>query len=400
MTSGVDVRRARAERGFTIIELMIATAIMMTITGALFAVMNPSTGMFQAQPEVADLQQRLRVAVDSLQKDLIMAGAGTYSGASAGTLSNFMAPLMPYKAFGDTPDPVNGTYFRTDAISLMYVPPTPSQTTITDPMPAQSSEIKVTPQANCPSKKQQLCGFEIGDKLIIFDGMGNWDFFTVTQVQDAAAHLQHRLHDFTVSYAAGSYVTAVTVAMYYLNTNETTKTYQLMYHDGVEARPLVDNVVKLEFQYFGDSQPPVLTGKPLSDPIGPWTTYGPPPPPLTETRAGWPQGESCTFKVVSGQHVPRLTALGPGIGQVELTKAMLEDGPWCPGTAGANHFDADILRVRRVRVKLRVQAALAALRGPASTLFMKGGTGQAGDRLVPDQELMFDVTPRNMNLGR
>jgi hypothetical protein len=111
-------------------------------------------------------------------------------------------------------------------------------------------------------------------------------------------------------------------------------------------------------------------------------------------------GESCTFRVENGQHVPRLAPLGPGIGQVELTQAMLEDGPWCPGAAGVNRFDADILRVRRVRVRLRVQAALATLRGPAGALFMKGGTAHAGDRMVPDQEIQFDVTPRNMNLGR
>ena len=401
MTTGIAAPPTRSEHGFTIIELMIATAIMMTVTGAIFAVLNPAQGTFQTQPEMADMQQRMRVGVDSLQKDLIMAGAGTYTGAAAGTLSYFMAPLMPFKAFGDTPDSASGVYFRDDAISFMYVPPTPSQTTITDPMPAQSSEIKVTPQPNCPGNKtNQLCGFEVGDHLIIFDQMGNWDFFTVTQVQDAAAHLQHRLHDFSVSYAAGSYVTAIRVGMYYLHSDDATATYQLMYHNGVDARPLVDNVVDMAFQYFGDNQPPQLTGKPLADPLGPWTTYGPPPPPLTETRSGWPQGESCTFEVENGQHVPRLSPIGPGIGQVELTQAMLTDGPWCPGPAAPNRFDADILRLRRVRVTLRVQAALAALRGPASVLFMKGGTASSGDRMVPDQEIRFDVTPRNMNLGR
>jgi len=85
---------------------------------------------------------------------------------------------------------------------------------------------------------------------------------------------------------------------------------------------------------------------------------------------------------------------------VELTPGMLSDGPWCPDGTSPNRFDADLLRVRSVRVTVRVQAALASLRGPASALFLKGGTARAGDLYVPDLEVQFDVTPRNLNLGR
>ena len=395
--------RVRSEAGFTLVELLIATLIMMSVTGAIFSVMNPSQGMFQTQPEVSDLQQRLRVGVDTLHKDLVMAGAGTYTGQAAGALSYFFAPIMPYRAFGDGTDPSRGVYYRRDTISLLYVPPTPAQTTVSQPMPPNSAELKVTPQPNCPKNHQeQLCGFDEGNRLIIFDGGGNWDTFTVTQVQDAAAHLQHRGQDFTVAYAAGSNVTQVASAMYYLRVDDAAKTYQLMYEDGWnDPLPVVDNVVKLEFQYFGESQPPVLTGKALASVPGPWTTYGPVPPPLGTTRNGWPAGENCTFMVSGGQHVPRLAQLSAGgVGQVEITESMLTDGPWCPDPAKPNRYDADLLRVRRVRVTLRVQAALAALRGPAGALFTKGGTAKAGDRFIPDQELQFDVTPRNLNLGR
>ena len=91
------MRRLHREGGFTLTEMMISTGIMIAVTGAVFHMMNPAQGTFQAQPEVADMQQRMRVAVDSLTKDLVMAGAGTYVGASAGALYNFMAPIMPYR---------------------------------------------------------------------------------------------------------------------------------------------------------------------------------------------------------------------------------------------------------------------------------------------------------------
>jgi hypothetical protein len=58
------------------------------------------------------------------------------------------------------------------------------------------------------------------------------------------------------------------------------------------------------------------------------------------------------------------------------------------------------LRLRKVGVRLRVQVASAMLRGPAGTLFTRAGTSPGGASFVPDQEVRFDVTPRNMNFGR
>ena len=85
---------------------------------------------------------------------------------------------------------------------------------------------------------------------------------------------------------------------------------------------------------------------------------------------------------------------------IKLTAAQLTDGPWCPDVNNANRGDADLLRIRKVAVTIRVEAALDALRGPASALFTRGGTSRGGNKWVPDQEIRFEVSPRNMNLGR
>jgi hypothetical protein len=85
---------------------------------------------------------------------------------------------------------------------------------------------------------------------------------------------------------------------------------------------------------------------------------------------------------------------------VKLAAAQLTDGPFCPNNTDGNRWDADLLRIRKVGVTLRVQSAVAALRGPAGALFTRGGTSRGGNKWVPDQELHFDLSPRNLNLGR
>src|SRR6478609_4282471 len=89
-------RRTRSgEAGYTILELLISTAIMVTVTGAIFSLMNPAEGNAQAQPEVADMQQRMRIGNDTLFKELVMSGAGPYQGPATGALVNFFAPILP-----------------------------------------------------------------------------------------------------------------------------------------------------------------------------------------------------------------------------------------------------------------------------------------------------------------
>lgn len=393
----------RGDAGFTLAEMLIASAIMLTVTATVFSLMNPAQGVFKAQPEVSDMQQRMRVGVDSLTGNLMMTGAGTYAGTSAGALFNYFSPLLPFRTGDIGDDPAAGVYYRKDALTLMYVPTTSAQTTIRDAMPINSQELKVNAQANCPNNNQdQLCGFEEGMRVLIFDPGGAWDAISITQVQDAALHLQYA-GDLSTQYQAGSWITEVATHTYYLKTDTSTNTYQLMHYDGFKTDlPLVDNVVKLEFKYYGEPQPPtLLPGKSLTDPVGPYTTYGPKPPVLGVNNASdsWGAGENCAFMVQNGQQVPRLAVLAPA-GQVEITSGMLQDGPWCPDDSHLHRFDADMLRVRRVRVKLRVQVAPPSMRGPAGVLFTRGGTAAASDRLVPDQEISFDVTPRNLNLGR
>ena len=181
-----------------------------------------------------------------------------------------------------------------------------------------------------------------------------------------------------------------------------------MRSDGFQTTtPVLDSVVALAFEYYGEPMPPALR-RPGVDQSA---TYGPSPPALGVANNPWPAGENCTIQVVGGQQVPRLAALGnPGGGLVQLTAVQLTDGDassssaWCPDANNPNRFDADLLRIRKIRVTIRLQALNAWLRGSLAAgpdaLFATAGTPSGGYRYVPDQSIRFDVSPRNMNLGR
>lgn len=341
-------------------------SIMLGVTGAIFSLVNPSQGTFRVQPEVADMQQRLRVSADRVLNHLMMAGGGMYSGSGGGPLIQFFAPVTPYRVGLVSADPDGGVFFRDDAISVIYVPNTAAQTTILGAVTSPSASVGVATQAGCPTG-DPLCGFQIGQTAVVFDETGAFDAFRVTGVGGSSLDLAKQGQALSKTYAAGAFITEVETHTYHLDL----VTNQLMHYDGWQSDiPLVDDVVGLRFRYFGDPDPPTS-----------------PRPPVGQ--------ENCLFTQVGTSKLSTLPASDGSL--VELTGPMLMDGPWCGGN---NQFDADLYRVRKIRVDLRMQVSAEDLRGSDPTLFRKPGSSAQGTRMVPDYEMSLDISPRNMNLAR
>ena len=388
----------RSQAGFSLVESLFGTLVLMTVTAAVLALLDPSTGAFGTQPEAADVHQRVRVAASALTADLAHAGAPAYGGSLAGGLMDHLAPVLPHRTGPDGDPP--GT-FRSDVVTVMYVPSVPAQSRVRRVRPDTRTDTIIEMAAGCGGARQDLhCGFRSGMRVVLLGAPGTWDVRTVALVEGDALHLGAG-PPLSSSYDGADAVAAQLEShTYYLRTDRAARTYQLMRYDGASTDlPVVDDVVKLQFKYWGVAAPPqFVAGAPPEERR---TTYGPRPPALTEASGtAWPDGESCTFAVADGAHVSRLPVLpADASGLVELDAASLTDGPWCPDAARTGRFDADLLRVRRIHVVLRVQAAAASFRGPASSLFMHAGTARPS-RYVPDVEIRFDVSPRNMSLER
>ncbi len=377
-------------RGFSIAELLVATALTVGVAAIVFSAVAPSTSAFALQTERADLQQRARVVVETLGREIEAAGAGPSTGVHHGPLTRFYAAVLPYR-LGAAPDAVTD-----DAITIVTVPPTHAQSTIAAPLAAGAGVAVVQLDPGCPLASP-ACGFTAGMTAVVFDGTGAIDVFAVRGGAGTAVTLDHLGPASTRVYPAGSGLAAVQIRTFSRRTDVADVEQLVREADlGGAAIPVADHVVQLAFEYFGDPRPPTMRAGAV--PGEPETTYGPSPPPVGTRTTAYPPGENCAF-VDLGARLPRLPVLTADAGPlVRLTGAQLADGPWCPDEGHPLRFDADLLRVRRVSIRVRVEAASAAFRGPAGPLFTRGGTATDAARLLPDVEAQFAVAPSNLAL--
>src|SRR5512139_3712660 len=66
----------RHERGFSLVELMMAMTITLIVSAAIYGLLTSGSNAFRREPELADRQQNIRVAMDLVARDVYNAGAG------------------------------------------------------------------------------------------------------------------------------------------------------------------------------------------------------------------------------------------------------------------------------------------------------------------------------------
>ena len=79
-----------------LLECLVTAAITLALAAGLFSLVQPAHGMTAVQPEIGDMQQRIRVAAAALSGSLVMAGAGLDRGPAGGSLGRYFAPIFPY----------------------------------------------------------------------------------------------------------------------------------------------------------------------------------------------------------------------------------------------------------------------------------------------------------------
>lgn len=358
------MRIASAQDGFSTVEVLVAAALTLAIAGIVGAALNAQTSWSRVQPAAADLTQRARASLDLVGAHVAMAGAGLDLGPSAGTLGCCLPAISPRRIGLTHADPP-GTA-AADRISVTFVPPGVSGTTLAAPITGTASSLSVVTMPPCPPGP--TCGLTDGDSVIVYDGVEQHDYFFVQAPTPATAMLLPRQPNAGAGFGTGAVVMPVETHTYYFDAHQR----QLRHFDGKNSDvPAIDNVVAMAFAYVGDRGSPVH----------------PRPPAGTA---------NCLYDSAGVMQPVAASISGAVGGLVDLPLALFSDGPWCG--SGDNRFDLDLLRIRRVRMTLRLQAP-DDVRSTTS-LFLVPGSSRSALRLVPDMILTVDVTPRNLNAGR
>jgi hypothetical protein len=349
--------------------LLVALVIATVVCGSLAMLASDARAVFRVQPESADLLQRARLGHETLADALSVAGAGLQLGDEPKPLVAWIPAVLPYAHGVGGSDPEMHA-FR-DRVTVLSVPDLAPQAALSGAMSTASDAV---PIASSPPAS----GFAADQRVLLFDQTPAFD---VASVRDVAAS-RVMLASAPAS-ASGAAEAPGPISKPYraaddahiVMANVTTFSFDAARRqlrrasgDGVDM-PVLDEVVDLSFRYFGDPIPPA----------------GPRPPP----------GESnCLFDAAGVTRLPVLADDDGGL--AELPIDSFTDGPFCGVTP--YRFDADLYRVRRVRVRLRLQTVSTSLRGRDPLLFQMPGTASSARLQVPDMVLEFDIAPRNLQV--
>ncbi len=355
--------RPTGARGFTLVEAMIGSAISLVVVGVSCQLAADAQAAWRSSAARVDLQQRARVAADVISRALREAGGGPLAGPARAPLMLGVPSILPRRTGrrgADAPDD-----FRSDAFTIVRAIADTEHGVLLLSAPSSATTLELAPGPGCALP---ACGFEDGDCLMLLDRSGHYDIFTVTSVAGMVLTVRHQARHPSAAYPAGTPAIAVESASF--SFDAPTRTLRLYDGDAADL-PLLDEVAGIAVRYWGDAEAPV-----------------------------WPRpvaGEAnCLYGADGSYRSVLMPELGTAGQLIELTAEMLTDGPWCG--SGDTQFDADLLRVRRVRVTLRLQASDTAVRGPDRQRFANPGFARRDGTMVADQIVVIDVAPRNLRL--
>lgn len=337
-------------------ELVVAAAVVMVLLGTVFSLVDPARGALGAQPEIAEMQQRLRTAFVRLRADLLQAGSGPHPSRDV-SIARLRPPVVP-ALIGQRHSAAAGAAFAPDAITVLYAPPEGAAAPLAAAYDGSPADVPLAPAAGNCRPGITTCGFSVNSLAMTFDASGRSDIVRVLRVFDGALRIRPVGEGPGRPFAVGASIMPLALRGYY----HERAAAQLRYQNGwVTDVPVLDNVVGLSIRYFGR---PAISA---------------------DMRAGGPLAP-CLAAALAAEPI---AAAGPAQPEEELTAAQLTDGPWC---GGRFQHDADLYRVRRVRVEIRLQASAARHRGRDPTLFQRPGS--ARHSLAPDIVGVVEVTPR------
>jgi len=191
--------------GFSLLELLVALTVCALLSGAIAAATPPARALFDSTPEVLDVQQRERTAVDVLAH-LIRSAAvirATNPDGTAGVAAPAVALLDP--------DEDEQRFHALQVVALAGL----GRGVLAVDQATPSSALVLRPDTPCPAAGD-VCGFTQGMAVAIVDVDGRFDVFTVAAVNKGANSLTPS-RALGRAYPTGSALFAVSADTYFLD---------------------------------------------------------------------------------------------------------------------------------------------------------------------------------------
>jgi prepilin-type N-terminal cleavage/methylation domain-containing protein len=207
------------DKGFSLIEVLIALAITGFVTAAVFQTFRNQHESYMAQDDVTNIQQNARASIDEITRQVRMTGYG-------------VPAEYPSIAAGNT---------NPDTITLIYQTADCS-VSLSTAMAQVSSALECAAGVSCFTENNEAFIWE-ADSI-------KGEFFVMTQVETGANRIQHGLSPLTRKYGAGSAILSLSRVKYYVDKTTDNAHPRLMVKIGNQpAHIYADDVSDLQFRY-------------------------------------------------------------------------------------------------------------------------------------------------------
>ena len=212
-------KRAGSQAGFSLLEVLIALAITGIITAAMFKTYVVQHQNYLTQDSITNLQQSARAVIDELAKHVRMAG------------NQVPGQLSSLSGSDSNPDTITVVYKADDCL-----------TSLSANMTSTAGGIACSDDPSC---------FDIGRWVYIYHpDSANGEWFCIAAKQTSAPYTVTATDALSKSYAAGSIITTMQRAKFFIdNTTDTDNPKLMVEVPGQIPIIYADHINDLQLQY-------------------------------------------------------------------------------------------------------------------------------------------------------
>lgn len=215
--------RWRDESGFSLLELLVASAMAVLVVGGMLLIFDSVRDVHRDQSQLIDAQMTARIALEQMQRDIQLAGIG---------LLGLMSPLPVIE-----PRPDGGIDVRYNSDNLTA--------RLSANMSGPSAQLVV----------DDATGFQAGMQVVVYDGTGAFDLVTLSGVSgNSLAHVSTLTKAYQV--VDGAAVKRIETISYRLQSVNGVFWLQRQLNNDT-PQPVALNVRSMTITYFDDASPPV-----------------------------------------------------------------------------------------------------------------------------------------------